>query len=461
MAAPSWLKGCCLAVVFIVFVPPAGAGAPPQPQPGESESGLRAAEACYEQKQYRQAERILKGILEKTPRHYAGNEIMALSLTAEGRDSAARSFFQTAAEAAPSSAIARANFAANLARLHENPLAEAEFAAALRLEPGNYEINHNFGEFYIALGQLAKAVPLLKTAQKVRADAYANGYDLALAELKSGMLGDADSQVRALLKLRETAELHSLLGDISERRGEFVEAAAELQRAAQMEPGEDHLFDWGAELLRHQTLDPAREVFTHGAGLYPRSWRMLVGLGVAQYLSGLNDPAAESFCRAIDLDPADARPYFFLARVRNISAPVAAQASLRFQKYIEVQPASAQARYYYAMSLLNWPTGGDAPDTAKIESLLRAALRLAPRMAEAHLQLGILYTQQHKTPEAIAELQQAVEDDPGLETAHYRLGQALMLSGHRDRGRNELAIWSRLHSHQDTDAERERRRRSR
>ena len=452
MLALAAVRTCCLVAASTLV---ASAGPFPQGPPNELEPALQRAEACYERQQYQQAEEILKGILKKAPRYFAANEIMALVLTAKERDSAARAVFKAAAELAPDSAAARANYAANLARLHERSLAEAEFTAALRLEPHNYEINHNFGEFYISLGRFSRAIPLLKAAQEARGDAYANGYDLALAELKAGLLGDAESQTRDLLKLRDTAELHSLLGDVLERRERFVDAATELQRAAQMEASEDHLFDWGAELLRHQTLDPALEVFTDGASLYPRSWRMLVGLGVAQYLHGYNDPAAQSFCRAIDLDATDARPYFFLARVRNISPAVADLALSRFQKYVEIQPASAQARYYYATSLLNWPAGDAVPDSAKIEGLLREAVRLDSRMADAHLQLGILYSGQQKSREAIAEIEKAIAANPSLEAAHYRLGQALIRAGDAERGKKELARWSQLHSLHDTEAERE------
>ncbi len=103
------------------------------------------------------------------------------------------------------------------------------------------------------------------------------------------------------------------------------------------------------------------------------------------------------------------------------------------------------------MSLMNWPEAG-APDPAKIEDLLRGAVALDPRMADAHLQLGILYSGQRKMTEAIAEREKAVTQQPALETAHYRLGQALTQVGERVRGRKELAIFSQLHS---TEQERE------
>jgi hypothetical protein len=46
-----------------------------------------------------------------------------------------------------------------------------------------------------------------------------------------------------MIEVKETAELHNLLGDVEERAGNRIGAAAAYQRAARMEPTEEHLFD--------------------------------------------------------------------------------------------------------------------------------------------------------------------------------------------------------------------------
>lgn len=409
------------------------------------EASLQAAEACFEHEQYDEAQKILERVLQRLPRDFAGNELMAEVLTARGRDAAARPYFKAAVDANPSSAAALGNYAANLAKLGENALAEAEFAKALALDPHSYELNHNFGELQVGLGRLKRAVPLLKAAQEARPDAYANGYDLALAELKTGMPAEAEEQIRSLLKLRDTAELHSLLGEAAEKQNRFIEAGTELQRAALMEPSEENLFDWGAELLRHENLEPALQVFRRGADRYPRSWKMQAGLGVALYLNGYNDPAAEALCRAIDIDPANGRAYFFLFRVRNLTPDAADQALLRFKRYAGAQPRNAQALFYYAVELQNLHGGKvSTDDREKTESLLRQAVALQPAFAEAHLQLGILLAETGRNDDARREYETSVAADPSLEIAHYRLGQALMRAGDTERARKELAAWSSL-----------------
>src|SRR5580693_599360 len=79
-----------------------------------------------------------------------------------------------------------------------------------------------------------------------------------------------------------------------------LEAVREYQRAAELDPSERNLFDWGAELLAHRAHDPAIEVFTRGNRLFPKSTRMLLGLAVAYYAKGSYDQAAQRFFDATD-----------------------------------------------------------------------------------------------------------------------------------------------------------------
>jgi Flp pilus assembly protein TadD len=74
-----------------------------------------------------------------------------------------------------------------------------------------------------------------------------------------------------------------------------------LQRAAQIEPSERNILDWGSELLLHRTIEPAVEVFTSGVGRYPKSPEMWIGLGIALHLRGNYDEAVQSLVQATDL----------------------------------------------------------------------------------------------------------------------------------------------------------------
>ena len=116
------------------------------------------------------------------------------------------------------------------------------------------------------------------------------------------------------MKKKNTAELHNLLGEIEEKDGKFVAAANEYETAAHMDPSESNLFDWGSELLFHRTLGPAIEVFQHATERYPKSPRLVIGLGMALYSRGNYDDAVKALLQGADLDPSDPRCYSFCPR---------------------------------------------------------------------------------------------------------------------------------------------------
>jgi Flp pilus assembly protein TadD len=269
------------------------------------------------------------------------------------------------------------------------------------------------------------------------------------------MLEEAESDIHTLLESGETVDLHELLGTVLEDKHDFLAAGNELQRAAVMDPSESNLFAWGAELLRHQTLQPAMQVFAKGAAKYPDSWRMVAGLGVSQYLLGHNPEAVTAFCAAIDLAPADPRPYFFLSRVPSIPASQQSAVAQRFEQYLTRAPRDAKAHFYYAMNLWSTDMGPDGSTRMeKVKSLLQQAIALDPKFAEAHLQLGILYSRQTDDAAALAQFERAVLLDPSLEVAHFRLGQTLVRLGQTDRGQQEIERWKKLKAEQQEETER-------
>ena len=62
----------------------------------------------------------------------------------------------------------------------------------------------------------------------------------------------AEKSLRASLEHDPgNAELHHSLGVAEEKLGNPLEAVRQYQRAAELDPSESNLFDWGAELLLH------------------------------------------------------------------------------------------------------------------------------------------------------------------------------------------------------------------
>jgi len=413
---------------------------------GGLESQLQLAASYYNSGRFQEAAQVLEAVVKQTPASFEAEELLGLVYSAESRDKDAYPHFAKAVRLKPDSAPARANLAVNLARLGKNELAEAEFNRAIRAEPGNFSANHDLGEFYARSGRAKEAIPYLRRAQNAQPASYGNGYDLALAYVEAGMWADAREQLQDLLKVRDTADLHDLLGEVEERSGNYLAAANEYQQAAHMDPSESNIFDWGSELLLHQTLSPAVEVFSEGAKRYPDSPRLAVGLGLALYWNGRYDDAVKALLRATDLSPSDPRPYYFLSRAYQHSRGQADEVIHRFRRLAQLRPQDGRAAYYYAMSLWKGKQGSPSgPFLGQAEDLLKRAIELEPTFAPAHLELANLYSQQHKYSESAAEYKRAIALDPKLVDAYYRLGQAYVHLGQADLAKKEFQIHKQLY----------------
>src|SRR5216684_2012663 len=348
---------------------------------------FQAAVAQYESGRYTEAAAALEALLRDVPESFEVHELLGLTYSALSQDAKAGQHLAKAVRLKPDSASARMNLAINLVRLGKLQGAEVEFKKALELEPQNYDANHNLGELYVRAGKVPAATPYLENAQRINPTADDNGYDLALAYIVTDRLADARQLLHNLLKQKDSAELHNLLGEVEEKDSKFVDAANEYELAAHLDPSEGNLFDWGSELLLHRTLDPAITIFEKAAERYPNSPRIAIGLGIAYYSRGNYDDAVKSLLHAADLSPTDSRVYPFLSRAYDSSPSQADEVIARFHRFADQQPRNGRAQYYYAMSLWKGKRTQDSGlDLAQIDALLKRANALDPALAEAHLQ---------------------------------------------------------------------------
>jgi len=417
---------------------------------------FQSAVAQYDAGHLPEAAERLEKLLPEAPQNFEVHELLGLIYSEESRDALANPHLATAVRLKPGSAAARTNLAANLVRLGKLDDAQAQLKRAVALEPRNFDANHDLGELYVRRGKVPEAVSFLKTAQQIKPASYDNGYDLAMADLLTGRLEAARQLVQGLLKINDTAELHNLLGQIEEKDKNYVAAANELEIAAHKDPSESNLFDWGSELLMHRTLEPAIDVFRQAVERYPNSARMAIGFGIALYSRGNYDDAVKSLLRAADLSPSDPRCYFFLSKAYDSTPNHADEVIQRFSRFSELQPGNARALYYYAMSLWKGKRAQDAGlDFHQIESLLQKAVALDPKFADAHLQLGNLYSDQAQYAASIPEYGKALENNPDLADAHYRLGQAYVHTGQKEKAQEQFQVYQQLRSQHLADLDKQ------
>lgn len=333
----------------------------------------------------------------------------------------------------------------------ENSLRES-----LKHDPESFDANHRLGRLLVETGRPGSAIPYLERAARASPTDYGTACDLALANADAGNYAQARDDARKLLEIQDKAEGHHLLGDAEEKLGNSLEAVHQYQRAAEMDPSEPYLFDWGSELLLHHAPEPAEEVFTNGHRRFPRSVRMLIGLGAASFARGSYEQAVQRLCEASDLDPNNPAPYLFLGKMQSADKIPSAELVEKLHRFATLQPQNAQANYYYAVAL--WKEGRNAQNKAQvsqIEDLLASAIRLDPKFAPAELQLGILKSEQGDYAAAISHFNRAAQIDPQLEETHYRLSQAYREVKQTDKAKEELRIYQEFSKKSSEQVQRE------
>jgi tetratricopeptide (TPR) repeat protein len=344
----------------------------------------------------------------------------------------------------------------------ESKDSEVKLREKLAAAPADAEANQRLGKLYLLAGRYAEAIPLLKTASTLdpenQPENLEDEFDLALAFKGAGDFAQARQQVRELLARRETADLDRLAGELDEALGDPVTAVHEFELAARMDPSEQNYFEWGSELLVHRAVWQAQEVFQRGATAYPKSARMLSALGAALFAGARYDEAAQRFCDASDLNPADPEPYTFMGKIEMAAPNPLICVQQKLARFVDQQPGNALANYLYAIALWKGQEQlADARVVQRVESLLAKAVTIDAKCGDAYLQLGILYSSQHNYEKAIDVYKKAIEVNPQLGDAHYRLGIAYDRTGEQEKAKKEFQLHDEIKKQEAIDVERERR----
>lgn len=313
----------------------------------------------------------------------------------------------------------------------------AAFCVCALVAANNFQDDHRLGEFYAQKGDFKSAATYLRRAYEADPANYNNAYDLALALLETGATRDARQVIEALVKQHDKAELHNLLGEVEEREGRARQSVEQYEMAARMEGSEKNLFDLANELILHNGAQPALKVLEFATPKYPRSARLQVAVGVAQYSLGRWDQAVEALCRAVDLDPHDTRALEFLGKMQGIAPGKADEVAGRLALFARRYPDNAAANYYYALTLRGKQAG-------EAEKLLLRAARLKPDWAEAHYELALLYEDESLPEKAMREYEATIRLRPELAKAHYRLARLYERAGKKEMATAELKAFEAL-----------------
>jgi tetratricopeptide (TPR) repeat protein len=335
---------------------------------------------------------------------------------------------------------------------------ESKLRAALARAPGSFDENRELGEFYFHAGRYRDSIPFLQAAYQINPAMDDNTYDLALAYEEVGDFFRAREYVQKLRTHKHSADLHRLAGELDEKLGDPLAAVQEEEQAVRLDPSERNYFEWGSELLLHRAVWQAAEVFRNGAKLYPKSSRMLAALGVSLFAAAHYDEAALRLCDASDLNPTAPVPHIFMGKIeRDVPTPLPC-VEQKLARFLQEQPDSPLANYLYAMDV--WKRQelqADPLAMQQVETLLAKAVKIDRNCVDAYLQLGVLYSSKHNYEKAIGFYTKAIELDPQLSEAHYRLAMAYDRTGDPTKAKAEFVLHDEIEKQNASAVERQRR----
>jgi tetratricopeptide (TPR) repeat protein len=334
---------------------------------------------------------------------------------------------------------------------------ESVLRAALEKDPKDFRANQRLGQFYLQAGRYQDAARSLQAAYEADPGNYDNEFDLAQALNMAGDAAQARNHIRRLMAHQQTATLHRIEGELDEKLGEPMSAVHELQKAVSKDPSEDNYFAWGSELLIHRAVWQAKEVFDEGVKRYPQSARMLTARGAAHFAGALYDEAALDLCKASDLNPEIVEPYLFMGKIEVVAPNPLPCVVAKLERFENLQPNSSLASYYYAMALRKQQ--GQAVDLqtmARVQDLLARAVALDPKCANASLELGNLSAGKKQWEQAISHYLNAIQADPELNEAHYRLGVAYERAGDQAKAAEQFQLHDTIAREQAAEIQRQR-----
>ncbi|AFL89145.1 Tfp pilus assembly protein PilF [Terriglobus roseus DSM 18391] len=332
--------------------------------------------------------------------------------------------------------------------------AEQRLQKAVQAAPKSYAANLALGEYYLHTSNYTQAEKTLQVASTAGSGQPEVEYDLALACRGLRDIPSAKAHIARALKSADRADYHRLAGELDEASGDPFSAVRQMAQAAQLDPSEANYFTWGSELLLHRAILQAGQIFARGAALHPASARLRTGWGSALFSEARYEEAAQRLCEASDLQPNEPEPYLALGKADGAS-PVPLPGVLeRLERFLKLQPRNPHASYLLATALLR---RGDPATSERAQTLLQQTVILDPKYAEAYLELGKIAATKKNVTETIHLYQEAIQSDPELGEAHFRLAVLYERTGKPAEAKQERAQHEAIEQKRAEQTEQERR----
>jgi len=389
--------------------------------------------------------------LRLSPSDPAVHDNLGVVLVAQGNFTRALGEFQKAAAAAPGDQATWLNLFKCQLALKQFPGARTSAEKIASLSPHSAELLSHVGALQADAGDYTGATKTLNRALLLNPQDYEVQYNLGLAYYHAGNFRSAIESLEPLRAREQGSEVDSLLGEIYEKNRDYLAAVRSFQKAAEREPtNEEYRFDFVCELLAHRNDDAAILVGEPAVHDFPNSMRLSLALGVARIARGSFDDAMKDFLRTAKQFPDSEQPLYLLALAEETAHKNLPETRELVQAYSERHPERFWPYYYLGhAAILEARILQSAGDLERARGFLAKSLEIRPDYADAHLELGNVYAQNQRWPQAVEEYLKAVSLEPDLAEAHYKLYRAYLGAGDEVHAQEQFEIQRKLRDRED------------
>ncbi|HWY52918.1 MAG TPA: tetratricopeptide repeat protein [Terriglobales bacterium] len=332
----------------------------------------------------------------------------------------------------PDSADAHFNLGLQYARPGQptdGEVAASEFRQALRLDDRMDAARIALGRILISSQKYSDAISILVEYTRRQPKDAQGFYVLGLAYegLKKSDAAINALQRAAVLDPKDSA-VHFYLGMLLASAGKMDEAIVQFDAAERINPSDPETHKELALLLEKAGEKQRAHVErTRLAALKSDSEKESViarfNQEANQYLlAGNAKAAAESYKKAVQLDPHDPKLHYNLSLALDKLGEFSSERK-ELERAIKLDPRIAVVQNQLGLLALH------SGQRAEAELRFKKTLAINPTFAEAQSNLGVLYSQEGKNSEATTLFQQAIRNDPKYTKAYVNFGLLLAQQG--------------------------------
>lgn len=415
-------------------------------EPEDFRAHLLIGVILSETNQFAGAEKHFEQAARLRPRESAPHLRLGESYAKQGKLSAALAEFQKAVGLAPADRSAWLNLLQAQLALKRFEEAQATAERISQLDPASADLHNRLGAVQAEFGDYAGAIKNLEKAAALQPDSYEYRYNLGLAYHRNGDGARALQILEPLRRQQEAAEIENLLGEVYEKRGQYLEAVRAFQRSAELEPtNESYRFDFVYELLAHQNFDAAIAAAQPAVRDFPQSQQLRLALGAGFFGAKLFDQSGEIFLEAARKFPDAELPLRLLATAVDTGPVKPREVQALVAAYLKRHPK--QFWPYYFLGRKAFQDG----DTVRGLEFLQQSVALAPDYPDSQFELGNVYFEMERWKDAIACYEKVARLKPGLADAHYRLFRAYRRAGEPKQADRALQTYQKLQAQKQAD----------